>query len=91
MKLYEINCRNHDLDYATRYVHSRKEAGALARGWKEYQIAEVTIPDRITTADWISLLECDAPGMQELTKTPRDFISERTILKVKKHETTEGV
>lgn len=89
MKLYEAKHNNGEGHYETRFVTSRKEAGSLIRGKAEYRIAEVTIQDRLTAADWIDLLEGDAPGMQELEKTPVDFILERKILKEKTIERKE--
>lgn len=87
MKLYEAKAKNEDAtNYFTKYVTSRKAAGLLVRGMYEYRIAEVTVPDRLTAIQWIELLEGDAPGMQELEKTPVDFILSRKIVKEKTHE-----
>lgn len=83
MKLYECKANTGDGTYWTRFTTSRKAAGSLIKGKPEYRIAEVTLPDRVTAADWIQLLEGDAPGMQELEKTPVDFILKRKIVKEK--------
>lgn len=89
MKLYETKANTGDGTYWTRFVTSRKEAGSLIRGKPEYRIAEVTVPDRLTAAEWIKLLEGDAPGMQELEMTPVDFIQKRKIVKEKTIERKE--
>lgn len=90
MKLYEAKAKNEDCtNYFTKYVTSRKAAGLLIRGMPEYRLAEVTVPDRLTSIQWIELLEGDAPGMQELQSTPVDFILSRKILKEKTIERKE--
>lgn len=89
MKLFECKGNTGDGTYWTRFVTSRKAGGQLIRGLPEYRIAEVTVPDRLTAADWIKLLEGDAPGMQELELTPVDFIKDRKILKEKTIERKE--
>lgn len=57
----------------TRFTTSLGKAKTILKG-DHIRVHECRIPDRLTAADWIDILEADSPGLQEINRAPIEFI-----------------
>jgi hypothetical protein len=87
MKLYEVKARRVNGTRQTRYFTRNTDAMRMFRehldfpGTVHVQANLVELRTNLVAADWIALLESDAPGMQGVTLVPGELITSRKVLK----------
>lgn len=85
MKLYRTQRFTHaqgKLPAETRFTTSLVKAKRVIEG-DHIEIAECHISNGLTAADWIDILESDAPGWQVVNRTPVDFIESVEVVYTK--------
>jgi len=87
MKLYKVVIWKEDkgkpYNFSTYFPSTQEELKDRIKGEKNFSVWEVTIKEKLTKKDLISLLEGDAPGNQPQPMTPVDLIIDTRFIKRK--------
>ena len=89
MRLYEIQTRDAQgwmiFEYSTTLAAIKKRFNAIVKVKKDLPRScfayEITVRTDLKIADWLMLLQGDAPGAGPIELTPQDLITDRKVLR----------